>query len=480
MLGLSTGSGKTVISAHIVSGALAKGNRVAFVVPMLNLIDQTFERFMENGIDPGDIGVVQGNHDWRRPHAPIQICSIQTVAKRGFPEASIVVVDEAHLRFEAMDRWISDPAWSSVPFIGLSATPWSRGLGRLYDDLISPITTAELIEQGYLSRFRVFSPSHPDLDGVKIVAGDYHEGQLSERMSQPKLVADVVATWLEKGGDQPTLVFAVDRAHAALLHTEFGSVGVNAAYVDGNTPREERTALAAQFGRGEVKVICSIGTMTTGVDLDVRCLVFARPTKSEILFTQCIGRGLRTAAGKEFCIILDHSDTHLRLGLVTDIVHTALDDGRRDETREAKKKEKTIPLPTECVVCGCLIPARAPECSNCGFVPKRISSVIQTDGELTELTPGGAAKAKGDSATARLARQGKEQIYGQLRAVQAQRSRKDGWVAITFKDIFGVWPRSLSDAPREPTNELLSFIRHRDIAFAKRRKEERLQEDAHA
>lgn len=467
MLQLPTGAGKTVVAAHIVAGALAKNNRVAFVVPMLNLIDQTFERFMENGINPGDMGVMQGDHDWRRPHAPVQICSIQTVAKRGFPDAPIVVVDEAHLRFEAMDRWMQDRA---VRFIGLSATPWARGLGKSYDDLISPITMAELVAQGYLSPFRVFSPTHPNLDGIKLVGGDYHEGQLSERMSNPTIVADVVATWLEKGEDRPTLVFAVDRAHAALLHSEFESVGVKSAYVDANTPREERTALAARFQRGEIRVICSIGTMTTGVDLDVRCIVFARPTKSEILFVQCIGRGLRTAPGKEYVLILDHSDTHLRLGMVTDIIHDELDDGKKPKKSEVEKKEKLAPLPIECVVCSCLIPVHAIECPNCGAVPKRASSVIQLDGELVEL--GRGKRPKGETATDRLVAMGKQQIYGELRAVQAQLGRKDGWVGNTFRDIFGVFPRFLDDAPLEPSRELLAFIRHKDIAWAKRRKTE--------
>ncbi len=474
MIQLPTGAGKTVIAAHIVSGALSKGNRIAFVVPMLNLIDQTFERFMENGIDPGDMGVIQGDHEWRRPHAPVQICSIQTVAKRGFPEASIAVVDEAHLRFDAMDRWMADPAWSSRPFIGLSATPWSRGLGRHYDDLITPITMRELIAQGYLSDFRVFAPSHPDLSGIKTVAGDYHEGQLSERMSHPKIVADVVATWLEKAERRPTLVFAVDRAHAAKLHEEFERSGVRSAYVDANTPREERTQLAARFQAREVDVICSVGTMTTGVDLDVRCLVFARPTKSEMLFTQCIGRGLRSAPGKDHCLILDHSDTHLRLGMVTDIFHDELDDGKPKEKSEDKRKEKLAPLPVECVVCTCLIPVHATACPSCGFVPKRQCSVEQLDGELVEL---GATKVRGkgkkESATDRLAAQGKRSVYAQIKTVQDERGRKDGWAANTFKDIFGVWPLGLPEDERlEPTWELLAFIRHKDIAFAKRRKAE--------
>src|SRR5277367_970639 len=147
VLQLPTGAGKTVIAAHIVAGALAKGNRVAFVVPLLSLIDQTFERFRENGIDPADMGVVQGNHAWSRPHAPIQICSVQTLARRGFPTVDMVIVDEVHLQFEVIARWMK--AHPEMIFIGLSATPWARGMGKHWDDLIIPTSIAELIEQGY-------------------------------------------------------------------------------------------------------------------------------------------------------------------------------------------------------------------------------------------------------------------------------------------------------------------------------------------
>ena len=188
-----TGFGKTVLSAHIVSGAHAKRNRVAMCVPRLSLVDQTFDRFVQNGINPGDMGVMQASHPWSRPNAPIQICSIPTIAARGFPEVSFVIVDENHLQFDVINRWIAKRP--EMIFVGLSATPWAKGMGDRWDDLIIPTSIAELIEQGYLSKFRVFSPSHPDLSGVKIVAGDYHEGQLSERMSGASIVADVVGTW---------------------------------------------------------------------------------------------------------------------------------------------------------------------------------------------------------------------------------------------------------------------------------------------
>lgn len=314
-----TGFGKTVLAAHIVEGARRKGRRVCFCVPSITLVDQTFERFRENGIDPAEMGIIQASHPWRRPHAPIQIATAQTLARRDRPEVDVVVLDEAHIRFGVYERWMADcgypvkPGETALPgspaergkapiFIGLTATPWAKGLGLLFDGLIKSSSLAEMIEGGYLSPFRVFAPSHPDLTGVKTVAGDYHEGQLSERMSKATLVANVVSTWMAKASDRPTLCFAVDRAHARALHEEFTRAGVPAAYVDAETSREERAEIGAALARGEIKVAVNIGTLTTGVDWDVRCISLCRPTKSESLFVQIIGRGLRTADGKSDCL----------------------------------------------------------------------------------------------------------------------------------------------------------------------------------
>jgi DNA repair protein RadD len=348
-------------------------------------------------------------------------------------------------------------------FVGLSATPWSAGMADHWSDLIVPTSITELIAVGKLSPFRVWAPSHPDLDGVQTVAGDYHEGQLSERMSEPTLVADVVSTWLERGHDQPTLCFAVDRAHARLLAEQFASDGVSAAYVDAYTDREERLAIAEKFKGGVVKVIVSVGTMTTGIDLDVRCLILARPTKSEILFTQIIGRALRTAPGKDFATILDHSDTHLRLGFVTDIHHAALKPGK-PPSAAAKRKERQPAAPIECPACQCLIPVSTAECPGCGFVPKRACNVVCEDGELIEIgktakTP----KPQRDPA-------GEVDFIRQLRRFARENDYASGWVANKFREKFGVWPNSPSlkySGESECGPIVRSWIRSRNIAFAK-------------
>ncbi len=152
MLQAPTGFGKTVVGAALVKGSLAKGRRILFVVPALSLIDQTVRSFFTEGIH--DVGVIQGSHPMTDASKPVQVASIQTLQRRAIPPFDIVVVDEAHRWFEMLGVWMADPAWQRVPFVGLSATPWTKGLGKFYDDLIQVTTTAELIEAGYLSPFR--------------------------------------------------------------------------------------------------------------------------------------------------------------------------------------------------------------------------------------------------------------------------------------------------------------------------------------
>ena len=150
-----------------------------FVVPRLELVNQTYEKFHQAGID--DVGIIQAWNPLTDSSRPIQIASVQTLQNRNIPPADLVFIDEAHILRSFYADWFTSPEWSAVPFVGLSATPWTKGLGKLYQELIIASTTQDLIDQGHLSNFRVFAPSHPDLSGVHTVAGDYHEGELGMR-----------------------------------------------------------------------------------------------------------------------------------------------------------------------------------------------------------------------------------------------------------------------------------------------------------
>ncbi len=332
MVQLPTGSGKTLLAAHIVRGALGKGRRVAFVVPALSLIDQTVAAFEAVGIHA--VGVMQGCHERTDFDQPVQVCSAQTLARRKKPNVDLVIVDEAHLMFKAILKWMAEPAMARVPFIGLSATPWSKGLGKHFDHVIVAASTRQLIEAGYLAPFKAFAPSDVDLSGVSTVAGDFHEGQLGAAMDRPQLVGGVVQTWLRLGDGRPTICFCVNRKHAQHICERFIEAGVAASYVDGETSREDREAVFERFRSGETRIIVNVAVLTAGVDFpNASCIIDARPTKSRMRFVQSLGRGLRTAPGKTDCLILDHAGNHLRLGMVTDIHQDCLDDGTERQGR---------------------------------------------------------------------------------------------------------------------------------------------------
>lgn len=461
MMQAATGFGKTIVAGQIVSNAAAKGKRVLFTVPAVALVDQTVEAFWAHGVR--DIGVIQASHamtDWSKP---IQIASVQTLQKRGLPKADVVLIDEAHVWFKFYEKWFYDPEWKDVPIIGLSATPWKKGLGSYYSELIVAATTEHLIEQGSLSPFRVFAPSSPDLKGVRTVAGDYHEGDLSGAMNKAPLIADVVKTWLALGENRPTLCFGVDRAHAKHLQQQFEAAGVSCGYQDAHSKDAERREIKRKFHNGEYKVVCNVGTLTTGVDWDVRCIIFARPTKSKMLFVQIAGRGLRTAEGKDYCLFLDHSDNHLRLGFVTDIKTEKLDDGK---TKTVEKSD-LIALPKKCPQCSFLKAPRTAKCPSCGFTAEVVSKVEFKDGQLKELQK----KNKGSSA-ARFAN--KEATYGQLKRYAQTHGYSEGWASHKYREIFNVWPshdlRYCSQ--QEPQPELLSWIKSTQIRWAKRKRYE--------
>lgn len=453
VLHMPTAAGKTRIAAEIISGALAKDKRVCITVPAIILIDQTVGALEREGIDC--VGVIQASHPGTHYGMPVQIASVQTLARRKLQvDVDVIVVDECHLRFETISEWMAREP--DKVFIGLSATPWAKGMADDWQQLVSPVSMQELIDAEFLSPFRVFAPSHPDLTEVKTVAGDFHEGQLSEVMRDSGLVADVVETWIKRADHRATLVFAVNRAHARLLQAQFAGAGIAMGYCDAHVDRVERHLLFERMASGDLLGIVNVGTLTTGVDADIRCIVMARPTKSEMLFVQCIGRGLRTAQGKDDCLILDHADNHARLGFVTDIHHETLLTGK--DKRKTTRKEKGEPMPRECPSCGVLKEPKMHECPSCGFTPTPQSEIEIEDGELVEVKP------KQREATL----EDKQTFYSQLLFVRKQRGRKSGWVANSYYDKFGEWPRELRDVTMPATPETMGWIRAKDIRWAKR------------
>ncbi|WP_416777869.1 DEAD/DEAH box helicase [Xenorhabdus budapestensis] len=466
-----TGSGKTGLAAFITDGYVSRNMRVMFCVPYTILVDQTAAKFTEYGLPAHEISYVWRDHPNYDPTRLIQIASTDTIIRREFPDnIDLLIIDEAHLRRKRMLEIIRD---GEMPVIGLSGTPFSPFLGHYYQKLIKPTTIKELIQRGDLSAYEFYAPTKPDLTGVKSTqsaeyGSDYKEDEIAEIMCGADLVGDIVSNWLANGNNQPTICFCVTVSHANFVTVEFNRAGINAEIITAQTPPEERQIIIHRFEQGATKVIVNVGTLIAGFDSDVRCIIYARPTKSEIRWTQCLGRGLRTAPGKEACLIFDHSGSVHRLGYPDDIEYDELpskNDGMktRDSDREREKREK---LPKECPSCHYMKPAGVYICPKCDFKPLTGEDVdVDTSRTIQKLSKKERIYTQAE----------KQSFYSQLKYYQNQRASQgkilsDGWVGNTFKDKFGVYPHGLHDTLQELTPEVSNFIKHKQIAWAKSRK----------
>ena len=381
-----TGSGKTVLASHLIQESAAKGKRSAFVIDRLSLLGQTSETFDRYAIDHG---VIQGGH-WRwRPHLPVQICSIQTVAKRKWPDAQLIVVDEAHTVTEAVKKRISP---RDTIAIGLTATPFTKGLGKLYDAVVNFTTTNRLIEQGFLSNYTIYSCVEPDMEGVRIVAGEFEETEASKRALQ--VVGDVVKEYLEKGDSRKFICSAVDTAHVYELQRQFLAAGINCAAYTYKEREEDRDDILKEYRKGNssIRGLITVTAASKGFDCpDIGCVIMARPLRKSLAeHIQFFGRGLRIAEGKTNCIVLDHSGNSARFwsdwNEFFEFGVTELDDGKKKEKPKAKEDAEKDPI--KCPQCGHLHAPR-PACPACGHEYPRKKPIEHVPGSLKELVATG-------------------------------------------------------------------------------------------
>ncbi len=381
---LGTGGGKTYLGSEYVRLCLAKNKRCLFIVHRDFLIEQTAEALRNAGVE---FGIIAAGYtpDYR---AAAQIASIDTLRHRmaKVGKFDLVIVDECH--------HVLAPTWLGVvrqfmemgaKVLGLTATPWrmsGAALGTVFTDMVQGPPIRWLIDNGYLSDYRAFAPSTPDMDGVHVRAGDYVQSETEKLMDQPTLVGDAVATYqrLARGGR--ALAFCTSVLHSQHVAASFRDSGVRAWHLDGTTAKDERRTIIARFKRGEIDVLSSVEIFGEGFDSPaVDALILLRPTQSLGLHLQQLGRGLRTAPGKQRVIVSDHAGNCLRLGLPDDDFQWSLQGGAE------KKKgagDKAIAV-MQCAKCYAVAkPFKiCPECGHKREIEGR--SVKQVEGELVEL-----------------------------------------------------------------------------------------------
>jgi hypothetical protein len=286
------------MALFIIKSAIDKGKRVAFLCNRITLVEQSSRRFKAAGVSHG---VIQGGST-RDPTSQVVVASIQTVANRGLPEVDLIIIDECHTASgsRAYRELIARDIKTRV--LGLSATPWSKGLGKsfkelggaLFESVVVATTVPELIAQGWLVDVEVWAPSEPDLSKVSTVAGDYNERELGDAVDKPALIGDIIKHWFKHAEGKPTVVFATNIAHSEHIRDEFIAHGITAEHVDCYTTMQEREAIFGRMRSGETLIMCNVGVLCEGVDFPAwEAMILARPTKSLIRFIQCVGRAIR-------------------------------------------------------------------------------------------------------------------------------------------------------------------------------------------
>ena len=443
ILVLPCGGGQTHIACAIIHGAVEKGKRVLFLAPRRELIYQANDRLWDHEIDSGII--MAGEK--RVQELPVQVASFDTLHARGIrkesmfmPAADILIVDEAHLSIAKTRQDIIN-FYGDAVVIGLTATPArgdGRGMGEIYDDLVHTRTIGQLTEEGHLVPARYFAPSTPDLSKLKQTKADYQVGELAGVMDKPKLVGDIIDNWKRICPDRQTVVFCVTQEHARHVYEAFKAAGVTAGYVDSKTPLDERKQTMEDVHTGKIQVLVNIFVMTYGWDCPpISCVILARPTKNIALYLQTVGRGLRTAPGKEDCIVIDHTGAVEQDGFVDEEIPWTLDS--EVDIREAKDKilqEKESPKEITCLKCNYTFKARR-DCPRCGYeaIPKG-KPIPFHQADLKEIS---RPKAK---------KEDKQRVWTASLYKASHLNMKVGAAAHLYKKEFGVWPRGLEMMPK--------------------------------
>jgi len=428
-----TGMGKMLLVASIIRTSTVP---VVFVCHRMELIDQAAEQLARLGIT--NFGVIRGDDDRVNASASVQLCSIQTLARRDKPEAGIILIDEAHRAVSDSYLTLLDHYKNSI-VLGFTATPTrydGRPLGSLFECLEVVCTYQQLIKSGYISEPLCYAPVTPDLSGVQIVGGDFDEDQLGGVMQE--LIGNLVEHWLRlahmhpsenseqlvEGPRRRTFIFAVNINHSLEICSKFEAAGARIAHLDGNTSETERRRIVKALGSGDLDAVTNVGVLLEGVDVpSAKCVVHARPTQSLVLWRQSCGRMLRPW-NKMTPLLLDHAGNIARLGFPHEDLHWSL---KERAQRSANKPKTRI-----CSGCYAYLPAYrrlCPYCSTEAPPPEDPEFPTETNEQLRSLQ----TFATTPEAMRRL-------YFDTMVRLARQKGYRPGFASARYKEKYGGWP----------------------------------------
>lgn len=309
---LPTGSGKTFLFSRY---AQMRNNRTIIIAHRDELIEQAVDKIKAVWPDV-DVGVVKAERN-ELDHQVI-VASQQTICNanrlRQLPnDVDLIITDEAHhaaapTYLEIYDHFNAGDNDGPM-HLGVTATlnrTDGKGLGKVYDEIVYEKNILELITEGYLCDLKCREIK----TGVDISSArgyrDYKERAMTELINTDNCNKLIVDTWLEHAAKRVTIGFCVSVPHALALASQFKGAGVKSEAVHCKMHIDDRRKILKDYAKGEIDVITNYGILTEGYDNPrTDCIIVARPTKSDLLYTQMVGRGTRVHPEKKDCLILD-------------------------------------------------------------------------------------------------------------------------------------------------------------------------------
>lgn len=419
---LPTGGGKTVLFASVAHSADRRGKRVLIIAHRVELVDQIVTALKQFDVNPDIIAAGYHCTTGRVSNRSVAVASVQTLIRRldSYAPPTLIICDEAH-HASLGNTWSEIMRkYPDARRLGVTATPVrldGRGLKATFDHMILGPNVAELIAMGYLVRPRVFAPPTVDTSGLRIRMGEFQTGAAETLMDVPTITGDALSHYRQHADGLPGLAFCTSVQHAHHVAEQFRNAGISAIALNGGTDKDLRRMAVQDFRDGKIKILASCDLFSEGFDVPGAHIgILLRPTASEGLFLQQVGRLLRPAPGKESAIILDHAGNTDRFGMPQTVREWELTD-----TVVHKKKAK--PGIRVCPKCFAASPMRTRICVECGHVfevqPRQ--EVLEKDGILVERTE--------DEVQRRRERQdqGRAATLAQLQEIARIKGHKPGW-----------------------------------------------------
>ncbi len=359
---LPTGAGKSLVIAELAR--VARG-RVLVLAHVKELVEQNYEKYKSYGLDAGIFSASLGKKDFE--HKAI-FGSVQSVARAPdefFENFSLLVIDECHRVAEEGSTQYQDVIKKlqdrnpGLFVLGLTATPYRLGLGWIYEyshsgelktdkkrffkRCVYELPLSYMVKNRFLTNpVKVDIPvTSYDFSALELKDETYSPSEIEEVLkSQKRLTPLIIANIVditERYERQGVMIFSASVKHAEeiLGYLPEGQ----ARLVVGDTDQKDRAAIVAAFKEKKFKYLVNVSVLTTGFDAPhVDVIAILRPTESNSLYQQIVGRGLRLSTDKKDCYVLDYT------GMGHDIFSP--------EVGEKKPAADTLPVLVPCPQCG--------------------------------------------------------------------------------------------------------------------------------